>query len=399
MMLRTSVVFAVALLLAGCSYGSSQTVTLAEPGGIDVERLHPVQSISLKAPEGVQGEDIGPMIFAFALSDDGQYLLSVSSTREYQGEAFTTINWVDVHDATTGDRIVLDGLNKPEGESVISGGFLGVDTFYLESRGPLTRRPSETASAHVQVFNVHSRQPLASLPYSGVSPGRGPYLYVAEIGSVVHWETGGRYPAQVDHRLGIALVTEDGAVFSGSMNGVVTMHNPVRDELKQWRSGRGTSRFLVSGKGEYLVTLRDDYRCGVWRVSEPERLAQCPRSLGSKGEGRAAAMHPEQPVFALAWGETVRVFSIEPFGLVDEIVIPSPVQGLHMTGDRLVIESRQGLHIWDIETSALVATADVPIASSGNVRVSKNGVVAVLLDNDPDDPENGIRPVWIYNLP
>ena len=121
--------------------------------------------------------------------------------------------------------------------------------------------------------------------------------------------------------------------------------------------------------------------------------------MASKGQKRAIAVHPKTPLFALAWDNTVHLFNLDPFEKTQEILIPGAVLGLTFTDDRLIIESDQGLHIWDIESAALIAKAEVPIPDWNRLRVSKSGVMALLSDNDPGNPGSDVRSVWIYQIP
>lgn len=82
-----------------------------------------------------------------------------------------------------------------------------------------------------------------------------------------------------------------------------------------------------------------------------------------------------------------------------EILILDAVLGLAFTHDRLIIESHHGLHIWGIESAALIAKAEVPIPDWNRLRVSKSGVMALLSDNDPGNQGSDVRLAWIYQIP
>lgn len=388
-----------ALLLSASSHDPSDIVRVDEVASPDVKRLQPVRTFQLEVPETVHSDGLGPRLVTFDMSENGRNLLTVLGTREYQGDSFKSIDWIELYDIATGERIRREGLDDTDEETLTTGGFLSSEEYYIESGRPESRQPSDTAPGHVRVFSVDPHQVLARLSVGGVTHGQGQYLFSSANRSVVNWKTEESYPAQFHPRFGIQVMTDEGAVLSTNMDGSITLHNPVLDELLHWDSGLESPGVLSTASRGYVIAQGDDFRCKVWKLPGIEQVAQCPRSFGSEGQKRAMAVHPEIPVFALAWDERVRLFHLDPFEMAQEIVVSDPVLGLTLSGDRLIIESRKGFHVWDIENSTLIAEAEVPISHGDNVRVSQNGIVAVVLDKDPDDPESDVRPVWIYKSP
>lgn len=384
-------------LLTACSHGPSGIVQLDQPAAVHVEKLQPFQTINLAIPEEIEGDGLGPIVTSFDLSENGEYFLALSGTREYQGETYRSIKWLEIYDAATGEQVHRSDTNASTDYRVGTAGFIGQGHYYLESEGAKPEASPEPAPNKVQVLGVALNKEVAHLPIGGVTHARADYLFAS--GSVLNWKTGKRFPAQYYPRLGIQWMTEEGAVLSANMEGSIALHKPVHDDLLQWESGLESPHLLLSADGDYVVAQGDDFRCSVWRIPSLEKVAECPRSIGSDGYQRGSAMHPQRPVFALAWENTVRLYDLDQFGTVKEIVMPHPILGLSMTNDQLVIQSREGLDVWDIDKGALIAKAEVPIHHWDNVRTSQNGIVAVLLDRDPDDPESPVRPVWIYRLP
>ncbi|MFL1406599.1 hypothetical protein ACJO2E_14785 [Marinobacter sp. M1N3S26] len=394
-----SIASGIVFLLTACSYQTEGVVSAETSASTDREMLQPVRAIELNVPETLEDDGLGPGLHAFDISDNGHYLLSILGTRQPQGESYSFVNWLELYDVTTGELIHRDIPAGNTGEMISTGGFLGSGLYFVESAGSESQRPSDIAASYVQVFSVDPQKELARLSIGGVTHGRGQYLFTSASRSVVNWKTQESYSAQFYPRFGINLMTDEGAVLSTSMDGAIALHNPVLDELLQWESDLEAPRLLLTADDGYVVAQGDDFRCKVWKLPGIEEVDQCPRSFGSEGQKRATAMHPEKPLFALAWDEKVRLYNLDPFEMVQEIVIPDPVLGLFLTDNRLVIASRQGLQVWGIEKAMLHAEAEVPIHHRDSVRVSHNGFVAIVLDQDPDNPESAVRPVWIYELP
>lgn len=394
-----SIASGMVFLLTACSYQTGGVVSAETSAPTDREMLQPARVIELNVPQTLEGDGLGPSLHAFDISDNGRYLLSILGTRLAQGESYSFVNWLELHDLSTGELIHRDIPAGKSGETINAGGFLGSGKYFVESAGPESQRPSDIAASHVQVFSVEAQKELAHLSISGITHGRGQYLFASASRSVVNWKTQESYPTQFYPRFGINLMTDEGAVLSISVDGSIALHHAVLNELLQWESGLEAPRLLLTADGGYLVAQGDNFRCKVWKLPSIEEVGQCPRPFGSEGRKRATSMHPEKPVFALAWDEKVRLYNLDPFEMVQEIVIPDPVLGLFLTENRLVIASRQGLQVWNTEEAISLAEAEVPIHHRDSVRVSQTGVVAVVLDQDPDDPESTVRPVWIYELP
>ncbi|NMG72907.1 hypothetical protein GO611_22730 [Azoarcus communis SWub3 = DSM 12120] len=155
-----------------------------------------------------------------------------------------------------------------------------------------------------------------------------------------------------------AHLMADGKVLTLA-HGQMVLFDPATDDYQHWRTESGI--FLVSASERFVLTLADNGSCSVWSLPSTARIESCSfPSFFRSEDAYAQAVHPHRERFAVAWGDILRVYDLEPFQLVFERTLESEVTGLTFSqGNLLAVAQRGGrILVWNLDEARLLGRYD-----------------------------------------
>jgi WD40 repeat protein len=155
-----------------------------------------------------------------------------------------------------------------------------------------------------------------------------------------------------------AHLMADGKVLTLA-HGQMVLFDPATDDYQHWRTESGI--FSVTASERFVITLADNGSCSVWALPSTARIERCSfRSFFRSEDAYAQAVHPRRERFAVAWGDTLRVYDLEPFQLVFERTLDSEVTGLAFSQGNLFAAALRGgrILVWNLDEARLLGRYD-----------------------------------------
>jgi WD40 repeat protein len=324
-------------ILALCS-GCLVTQTVANESAPTMRSL-PVEVPAMYADYGLRESQFSP---------DGKHIL-----------AGWNVAFVNLSNTATG----RSRWSSSQSEYKILGlGFIDDDTFFIGTRAILNA--GTDAKKDLRQIRFHSiSAPAQSTAYE-FPDGRD--MEMLARGNHVYYDAqlldrrDGRIQRVITaHAYGPpAHLMADGKVLTLA-HGQMVLFDPATDDYQHWRTESGI--FLVSASERFVITLADNGSCSVWSLPSTARIERCSfRSFFRSEDAYAQAVHPRRERFAVAWGDTLRVYDLEPFQLVFERTLDSEVTGLTFSQGNLFAAALRGgrILVWNLDEARLLGRYD-----------------------------------------
>jgi WD40 repeat protein len=303
-----------------------------------------MRSVPVKEPDLQPNYSLEQLEF----SPDGQHFLV--------GRPFAFVNLYS--DATRTTHWSFDQSQY----KILGLGFIDDDTFFIGTRAILNA--GTNAERDLRQIRFHSiSAPAQSTAYE-FPDGRDKEMLVR--GNHVYYDAqlldrrDGRIQRVITaHAYGPpAHLMADGKVLTLA-HGQMVLFDPATADYQHWRTESGI--FLVSASERFVITLADNGSCSVWALPSTARIERCSfRSFFRSEDAYAQAVHPRRERFAVAWGNTLRVYDLEPFQLVFERTLDSEVTGLAFSQGNLLAAALRGgrILVWNLDEARLLGRYD-----------------------------------------
>lgn len=324
-------------ILALCS-GCLVTPTVAS------ESAPTMRSLPVEVPEMEPNYSLGLLRY----SSDGNYFLE---SRRHK--------FVNLYSAVNGHLI---WSSNPTNYLILGLGFIDQDSFFIGTRAILNA--GTDAKKDLRQITFHSiSAPAQSTTYE-FPDGRDMEMLVR--GNHVYYDAqlldrrDGRIQRVITaHAYGPpAHLMADGKVLTLA-HGQMVLFDPATDDYQHWRTESGI--FLVTASERFVLTLADNGSCSVWSLPSTARIESCSfPSFFRSEDAYAQAVHPRRERFAVAWGDILRVYDLEPFQLVFERTLDSKVTGLAFSQGNLLAAALHGgrIQVWNLDEARLVGQYD-----------------------------------------
>lgn len=188
--------------------------------------------------------------------------------------------------------------------------------------------------------------------------------YVAYPDKVISWRNGSStmsalhaHPGEV----GGYVLTDSGRVFSRNLLGeTLLLHDPKTNQRWYWSAGIMPFDAALTRSERYAIAIDDTGACKVWRMPEIEPLDRCGWGAPFTQKQTRLVVAPHAERFAVSVEDQVRVYSLEPYSLINEFHLPATADALALTDEgRLAVADSQGrLSVWDSTTGAALGHAE-----------------------------------------
>lgn len=410
-MIRTTLAVLLMLSVSGCS--------TAQPTHADqsvVQQGSPLElhgALNLQTLAATADEDAFATLERLQFSRDGEHLMLLVSWQEgreirsrlaiYQTDSLSLVHSQLLHETFDGRR------------TGYLSGWLDPDRYFVYAAAPLPARGSESDGGtkdglgQLRVFEPGSGAELKRYYGNFGSPFSNDYLLLGP--ETLRWETGETFHTSLPTTAFSDFTRSGWALFGERDHGIHRVH-PQSGAHEHWRSDMRWPWPLASASERHVVAIGEGGACRVWRLPEKKPSGDCSQSPADGqsvlSPGRLAT-HPLDDRFAVAHGNRVYVYELEPFLLAFEAVLSEPARYLVFTpGRELLIGTESKLQVWDPKTGEQIAFAERASHSefltstaygNGLQRVSPDGRFAVL-ERAVRDGQDIVQPeVLIYRLP
>ena len=249
------------------------------------------------------------------------------------------------------------------GHDILGLGFIDAHQYYIGTMGEEYSEAGERRNVRkVRVQQLGS--PLQNATYEFVDGrrkemlARGNYVYYDE--QLLDRRDGRIQRVVTAHPFGPpGYLTASGKVLTLA-HGHAVLFDPASESYLHWRTERVFLPSMTASE-RFVITLADNGSCSVWSLPSTARIESCSfPSFFRSEDAYAQAVHPHRERFAVAWGDILRVYDLEPFQLVFERTLESEVTGLTFSqGNLLAVAQRGGrILVWNLDEARLLGRYD-----------------------------------------
>jgi WD40 repeat protein len=354
-MLRSFIMGILAFALSGC-LASLPTASRSTP--------EPVPTLKM-----AHSEETEYVIRFLEFSEDGKFL-AIAGNYDY-------VHLYNVRDYTPLEEFILPrktitrrGQTSSLATELLGLGFIDANTWYFVADG-------EEALIHIRTIQP-SREIFRHI-VGGSSQrvvANENHVLIGDYG-LINWRTGKNYSSSLSSTSPgpRSLLTRSGYVLRASWyHNDVLIDKPENGISERWRPGFQVSSLRVTPDERYLITTGRKGACKLWRWPEKQEVASCGLGGLFRNVYPALALSPDGKRFAVSEGNTVRLYTIEPFRLELEVEMPGEIRAFAVTNDGKLAASgyendngRKRLHVWDVAAGGLIGQFDFDPKDTPNV--------------------------------
>ena len=333
-----------ALLLQGCLATTQGSV--AEPRALQGQQID------------VPMQDRHTFIRRLAFSPDGQHFLLAHG-----------YGYVDLYNLE--DRRHVWSSDQRD-DYILSSGFINNDSFFFATRS--SERHNST-QAEKLVFRLSIRPVATPDQAEVVEFPRGRTLPMTVNDDFIYYDRqlldrrdGRIHPVVTAHiRYPVGVLTRSGKVLSQDDGNTVLYDYATQDYL-HWCAdcrlslvSQSGGAFDITASERFVITHSYRGNCYVRTLPALKSVGRCGSSLSLRSETPLVQPHPVAERVAVAWGERVRVYDLEPFRLVFETRLEGPVTGIALSADKQLAATYPGgrVLVWHVDDGRLLGYHDL----------------------------------------